>query len=172
MKSVLNPKVNLLMALVAFLSMGYQPAAFATSDDVTGYFVSETNECPEALRNLQKTGKWPGVTITPVQILYPDGKACSLSNENPRLNTLSMTLTCPNDLKQSGEYGFTIHDNELQITRKGEQKSYVRCRNLNLGTPSELSTRQNPSAGYNVGGTKVRPFGNNSSMGMRMNTPF
>ena len=172
MKSMLIRQAKLLIVLVASLCMSYLSTAAAGSEDVVGYFTSETNECPEALKNMQKTGKWSGVIITPVQISYSDGKVCSLSNENMKSNVLYMTLMCPNDPKQSGEYGFSIHDNELVITRKSERQSYVRCRNLNLSTVSDLPTKRNQSSGLNVGGANLRPFGNNNSMGMRMNAPF
>lgn len=172
MKSTLHSKNSLRMALLAFLCMTYLPPASALPENVTGYFMSETNECPEALRNMQRTGKWPGVTITPVQISYPDGKVCSLSNENQKPNVLYTTLSCPNDSKQSGEYGLSIHDNELVMARKSERKSYIRCRNLSVSTSSELPVKGNQNSGFNVGGARVRPFGNNSSMGMRMNAPF
>ena len=161
------------LILVFTMSLFNQALVYAFSDEVTGYYMGETNECPNAITAQKKDGNWPGVKITPVDISFADGTPCTLSEESHRSNILYLTLTCTTKPERSGIYGFEIHGNQLVVARKNGRESYVRCRNLASNTPNDLSENGRPNTGLDVGGgAKVHPYANNNSMRMRMNVPF
>jgi|GEM_PF-4522165 len=150
-----------------------QEITFAFSEEITGYYMGELNECPNALSSKQKTNKWSGVTITPIDITFADGQSCSLSDESRKVDIIYLTFSCPNDLKRSGVYGFDIHESQLTLIRKNERQTYVRCQSLSMNSTNNLSAKERKSTGIDLGGgAKVHPYANNNSMRMKMNVPF
>ena len=155
------------------LCLAFHGTAGAFSDGLAGYYLPETNQCPQALNTLKSTGKWVGLTITPIEMTFPDGTSCALDEETHGAEAFHLTLTCITDKKRSGVYEFESNDTHLVITRNREHQSYVKCRTLNSnGTSSALqNSRQNTGIDLG-GGAKVHPYANNNSLRMKMNVPF
>lgn len=172
MKRVLTKCLRLLsMALGVCLTC--QQIAFAFPEEITGYYTGQLNECPNALTTKQKSNKWPGITITPIDITFGDDKSCSLSDEIQKAEIVYLTVSCPSDLKRSGVYGFDMHESQLTLIRKNERQTYVKCKSLSMNSTNNLSAKERKSTGIDLGGgAKVHPYANNNSMRIKMNVPF